>query len=110
MEYDLYKITLSNQEINFKKTPVPDEYEIYFENCFSKIHLREFLVDHKSSVEAIIMWGTSGEKITDTFIVHEQVESPNFPESKGFKTYRITWSSSTAIDYGYMILKLTKMV
>ncbi|PSX42997.1 hypothetical protein [Photobacterium kishitanii] len=109
MEYDLCKITLSGQERNFKKTRIPGEYEIYFENCFSKINLCEFLADYKSSIEATTMWGSSGEKITDTFIVNELVESPNFPESKGFKTYSITWSSSTAIDYGYMILKLTNM-
>lgn len=102
--YQLYKISLSGYEYKFKNVG-NNEVEILFENCVSRLNIGELGNSPRSIFSAESMWAENGERIKDTVTVIDEIDSPNYPASKGYKTFYIAWDSGGETDKGYMILQ-----
>jgi len=99
----LHKISLGQEECKFENLG-NGTYELLFEHCVSRLDLSEFDLSLKGKIEATSYWAETGEEVEDTVTIRKEVESPNFPSSKGFRVLEVSWNSGGAIDNGYLIL------
>ncbi|WP_421705336.1 hypothetical protein [Alloalcanivorax xenomutans] len=100
----LYKIFLSQSEYEFRNVG-ENEVEILFENCTSRLNVGALGRDPGVIIHAESIWGETGERIKDTVTVLGEVVSPNYPPSKGYKTFHVAWDSGGEVDEGYVVLK-----
>ncbi|UZE94428.1 hypothetical protein [Alkalimarinus alittae] len=77
-----------------------------FDNCVSRLNLEKLFSEGNHSIRAESMWSDTGETFEDNFIVRDRIQSPNFPESDGFIVFSVTWSSSSATDDGFIVVKI----
>lgn len=52
------------------------------------------------------MWSDTCEIFKDNFIVRDEVPTPRFPKTEGYRVFSVTWASSTATDDGFIVVKI----
>lgn len=106
MHYELHKISLSNKEVKFTTTENEHEYELLFDNCVSKLNLKNLFSEGNIPIDAESMWSDTCEIFKDNFIVRDEVPTPRFPKTEGYRVFSVTWASSTATDDGFIVVKI----